>query len=184
MPVQTMWILGILLILAAGWLIGSAVTSWWKYRGERIVRCPENQRPAGVRVDAGHAGLTAIGKSPELRLNSCSRWPERAGCGQACLAQIEASPHDCLVRTILVKWYQGKSCVSCGRPFGDIEWTGAKPALRTEDQPLVEWSQVPAERLEETLATARPICFACYTATRLVREHPDLAIDRTRPIPR
>ncbi len=184
MPVRTVWILGTLLVLAAGWVIGSVVRSWWKYRGERVVRCPENQRPAGVHVDAGHAGLTAIGRSAELRLASCSRWPERAGCGQQCLAQIEASPNDCLVRNILVNWYKGKACVSCGSPFGEIEWSGAKPGLRTADLSLVEWSQVPAERLEETLATARPICFACYMASRLVREHPDLAIDRTRPIPR
>ena len=183
MTVQMTWVLVGLLVVLAGLLIGRLVSSWLKYRGERVIRCPENQRPAGVVVDAAHAALTALGKSPELRLASCSRWPERAGCGQQCLAQIEASPEDCLVRNILVKWYEGKDCASCGRPFGEIEWAGAMPALRSADESLVEWSEIPAERLQETLATATPICFACYMANRLVREHPDLAIDRSRPIP-
>lgn len=183
MPVQVVWILVGLLIVVAAWLTVRLVSSWLKYRGERVVRCPENQRPAGVRVDAGHAALTALGKPPELRLASCSRWPERAGCGQQCLAQIEASPEDCLIRNILGKFYAGKCCVSCGRPFGEIDWAGAKPALRIADKSLVEWTQVPAEKLEDTLAAAMPICFACYMASRLVQEHPDLAIDRTRPIP-
>lgn len=183
MTVQAFWVVVGVLIVLAGLMVGRLVASWMKYRGKRVVTCPENQRPAGVTVDAGHAALTALGRSPELRLATCSRWPERAGCGQQCLAQIEASPEDCLIRNILVKWYAGKVCSSCGRPFGEIEWTGAKPGLRNADKSLVEWNDVPAERLQDTLATAMPICFACYTATRLVQEHPDLAIDRTRPIP-
>ena len=28
---------------------------------------------------------------PELRLKSCSRWPEKADCRQECLAEIELS---------------------------------------------------------------------------------------------
>ena len=31
---------------------------------------------------------------PELRLTACSRWPEKAGCGQPCLSQIAASPQE------------------------------------------------------------------------------------------
>jgi hypothetical protein len=183
MTVQVFWVVSGVLLVLAGLMVARLTVALLKYRGERVVTCPENQRPAGVSVDAGHAALTALGKPPNLRLAACSRWPERAGCGQQCLAQIEASPEDCLVRNILVKWYGGKVCVSCGRPFGETEWAGAKPALRTADESFVEWKDVPAERLQDTLATASPICFACYMATRLVQEHPDLAIDRTRPIP-
>ena len=102
---------------------------WFRYRGARAIVCPENCEPAGVSVDAGHAALTAFAGRPDLRLSSCSRWPERAGCGQQCLSQIEASPDGCLVRKMLARWYEGKSCASCGRPFGEIEWTVQKPAL-------------------------------------------------------
>jgi len=81
-------------------------------------------------------------------------WPERAGCGQECLSQIEASPGECLVRNILTKWYEGKVCAWCGQPFGEIDWAGRKPALLGADGVSIEWSEVPAERLQETLAAA------------------------------
>jgi hypothetical protein len=177
MPVQTV-VLAIAIALSgiAVWRLASA---WWKYRGRRVITCPENQRPAGVVVDVRHAAATSLGSAPELRLSSCSRWPERAGCGQECLTQIAASPEDCLVRNILTKWYRGKVCASCGRPFGDIEWSGQKPALLRADRISVEWSQVPADKLSEVMAASLPLCFACHMANTLVREHPELVVDRT-----
>jgi hypothetical protein len=117
-----------------------------------------------------------------FRLSTCSRWPEHAGCGQACLAQIEESPEACLVRHILSEWYRGKSCASCHRPFGEIEWSVQKPALVLADMTSVEWSSIPSEKVPETLQTALPVCFACHMASTLVRERPDLVIDRSRRI--
>lgn len=179
MPIH-MVVLAIAVVLGA--VAGRRVAdAWWKYRGQRVITCPENQRPAGVVVDARHAAATALGKVPELRLASCSRWPERAGCGQECLRQIEASPEGCLVHNILTKWYEGKVCAWCGQPFGEIDWAGRKPALLGADGVSVEWSEVPADKLPETLAAASPVCFACHTANKLVREHPELALDRARP---
>ena len=85
------------LVVAAVVVLASIVAwrllgAWWKYKGRRVVTCPENERPAGVTVDARHAAATGLAKPPQLRLESCSRWPEKAGCGQQCLSQIEASP--------------------------------------------------------------------------------------------
>ena len=179
MPVQTV-VLAIAAVLG-GMAVVRLAKAWWKYRGRRVVTCPENQRPAGVAVNACHAAVTALGKSPELRLSSCSRWPERAGCGQECLSQIEASPEGCLVRNILTKWYEGKVCAWCGQSFGEIDWAGRKPALLRADGVSVEWSEVPADQVYETLAAASPVCFACHMANTLVREHPELAVDRARP---
>lgn len=152
---------------------------WLRYRGRRVITCPENRTPAGVTVNARHAAATGLGKAPELRLSSCSRWPERAGCGQECLAQVSASPEDCLVRNILAKWYAGKACASCGRPIGEIDWVGSKPALLGAGKVSMEWNQVPAEKLAEVLAAALPLCFACHMANTLVREHPELVVDRS-----
>jgi hypothetical protein len=178
MPVQIVVIaIAVLLGGIAVWRLAGALL---KYSGRRVVTCPENQRQAGVTVDARHAAATALGKTPELRLSSCSRWPERAGCGQACLSQIAAAPEDCLVRNILARWYEGKTCVSCQRPFEHIDWAGAKPAVLGADGISVEWNDVPADKLDEILATAAPICFGCHMAGKMVREHPDLAIDRGR----
>lgn len=165
----------VLVAIVAGRLAGV----WLKYRGQRVITCPESHKPAGVQVDARHSAATALGKAPELRLSSCSRWPERAGCGQQCLAQIEASPEDCLVRNILVKWYAGKSCACCGHELGEITLAGSKPALLGKDNVSVEWSQISADKLYEILEAARPICFGCHMANKLVREHPGLAVNRS-----
>jgi hypothetical protein len=158
---------------------GRLVRTWWKFRGARVVICPETERPVGVVVDAGRVAATALAGAPHLRLASCSRWPERAGCGQECLSQVEAAPQDCLVRNILVKWYAGKCCISCGRPLGEIPLTGVKPAVLCADKVSVEWSNIPADRLQETLAAAAPICFACHMGSTMVREHPELVVDRS-----
>jgi hypothetical protein len=116
-------------------------------------------------------------------LSACSRWPERAGCGQECLSQIEAAADGCRVRGILTDWYRGKVCSSCGRPFGDLQWNAVKPAFRTADKVTVEWKQVAVAGLPEMLKTALPVCFACHMASTLVREHPELTIDRSGRTP-
>jgi len=167
-----------LVLVIAGIVIGRLAFAWMRYRERRMVSCPENLRPAGVQVDAVHAAATGLLDTPQLRLSECSRWPERAECGQECLAQIEAAPKDCRVRSILADWYAGKVCASCGRPFGEVKWNAVKPALRTADKVTVEWEQVAVAALPETLKTALPVCFACHMASTLVREHPELAIDR------
>jgi hypothetical protein len=180
MPVYIVVLVVVLLAGVAAWLGGT----WWKLRGQRIVTCPETQRPAGVVLDATHAAASAFGKAPELRLSECSRWPEKAGCGQECLSEVKESGPDCLVRNIIAKWYRDKACAACGQTIEEIDWTGNRPALLVANQESsrvsVEWNQVPADKLPGTLAAALPICFTCHTANRLVREHPQLVTDRHR----
>lgn len=141
-----------------------------RFRGRRLVTCPQDHRPVGVKVDAAHAALTAWGGKPELRLAGCAHWPERAACGQPCISQIEAAPEDCLVRSILTKWYEGKCCARCGAPVGDVYWAGWRPALLVSSDVIKEWNQIPTEQLSETLETARPVCFQCYVREACV--HP------------
>jgi hypothetical protein len=85
------------------------------------------------------------------------------------------------MRNILARWYEGKNCVWCGRPIGEIHWTERKPALLTADRGSVECSRVPAEQLQQTLAVALPLCFSCHVANTMVREHPELVIELRRP---
>ncbi len=173
---MSVWVLAAAIVAAVAVFFGiRAFRGWLKYRGECVVSCPENQKTAGMRVDAWHA-------ASHLRVSTCSRWPERAGCGQQCLAQIESAPEDCLVRGILAQWYAGKVCVCCGQPLGDFPWGPGKPALLRPDHRSVEWSGIPAEQLPETLATSAPICFACHTANTFASEHPELVIDRSRSV--
>ena len=72
-----------------------------KFRGDRIISCPENHRPAAVRVAAGKAAIEATVGTPHLQLSECSRWPEMGGCGQECLSQIQEAPKACLVSNIV-----------------------------------------------------------------------------------
>jgi hypothetical protein len=172
MPIQmAVWVAIGAGAAVALWIVGS----WIRYRGTRLVTCPENQRPAGVRL-----GATPPWRWGSLRLSACSRWPEKAGCGQECLSQVAASPEDCLVRNILAQWVQGKVCAVCGRPAGEIHEIGGQPALRRADKVTVELKQVPVDQLPDTLAASEPICFGCHVANTLVREHPELVVDRAR----
>jgi hypothetical protein len=170
-------IVAVLLTSVAAWRLGRV---WLKYRGKRVISCPENHIPAGVSLDVRHAVASAFRGDPELRLAACSRWPERGGCGQDCLFQIEQSPEDCLVRNILVQWYKDKNCVWCGRPIGEIQLGEHKPTVLSADKHSVEWRQIPAEQLPQTLATGLPLCYGCHLANTMVREHPELVIDRGR----
>ena len=65
-----------------------------RFSGSRLVACPENQQPSAVSIDARHAAETGLDGCPSLRLADCTRWPERANCGQACLSQaLQAGPY-------------------------------------------------------------------------------------------
>jgi hypothetical protein len=163
-------------VLVAYRLVGT----WMRFRGVRLITCPENNLPAGVAVDARHAAATGVAAAAQLRLSDCTRWPEKQNCGQECLREIQDSPEDCLVRNILTAWYEGKDCALCGKPIGSIGAADAKPALLCGDR-TVEWAEIAAEHLRDTLAEAKPVCFGCHTATSFARRHPELVIDRSRP---
>lgn len=154
----------------------AGIHSLFLYRGKRLVTCPENSETAAVNVDALHAMLAS-----DLRLKSCSRWPERAHCGQHCLAQIEASPTTCLVSSIVNAWYAGKSCVLCARPIGTIAWHERPPALLSPDREAFEWSEIAPETLPRVFETYQPLCWNCYLAESFRREFPTLPVDRHRP---
>ena len=65
---------------------------YFRFRGTRLVTCPETHQDAVVEVAARSMGMQAILDEPCLRISECSRWPMREGCGQDCLRQIEAHP--------------------------------------------------------------------------------------------
>src|SRR6266498_5446234 len=130
--ITTTYAITTLVVLTAAYIVlKKALGAYLKFRGTRIISCPETCKPAAVEVDAGRAVLTEISGEPKLQLKYCSRWPELQDCGQDCLRQIELSPEECLVRNILADWYRGKKCIHCGKPIGEIDWLENKPALHT-----------------------------------------------------
>ena len=173
---------GLALAAAALLMFGlaRALRTYLKFRGERIVLCPETHQAAAVRVAAGDAALQATVGRDELMLSECSRWPEKEMCGQECLAEIEKAPKACLVSTIVNRWYQGKECAYCHKPFGELHWDDHRPALVDAERKTVPWSEIPAEKLQETMRTHLPVCWNCHIAETFRREHPEMVVDRER----
>jgi hypothetical protein len=154
--------------VAAAWF----VRRYFALRGARLVECPETKVPAAVNI---HTLKAAVGQ--HFSLSDCSRWPEKQSCGRGCLAQIEPAPADCLVRSVVTKWYAGKNCAVCNRPLGEIDWLEREPGLLGGSGRARAWSDVPPEQLPEALAHERPICFDCSVAATFRREHPELVLD-------
>ena len=169
----------LILALTAYVLLSGFLSTYRRYRGQRIITCPENVRPASVRVNALRAAhWAAISGDTVLRLSQCSRWPEKAGCGQECLGQIQTDPESCAVSTIVSNWYDGKHCVFCDVEVGAIVWHERPPAVRSSAGEIREWKDIPAEQLPEVFATHAPVCFNCSLTERMLNEHPDLVISR------
>jgi hypothetical protein len=64
------------------WALGKV---YRRSRGEREITCPEANHFATIRLDARHAvAMHALGET-DLRVKSCSLWPERRNCRQACV---------------------------------------------------------------------------------------------------
>jgi len=177
-------LLGIGLLVLSYPALRAAVEVSLRYRGTRVITCPETRQPAAVEVDSRLAARTASLSRPFLRLTQCSRWPERQDCGQDCLRQIEEAPEDCLARTMLINWYEGTACVLCRKAIEPIHWADHKPALMTPRRKTLEWNEVPPEKLPATLATHLPVCWNCHIAESFRARFPDLVLDDPRPFRR
>ena len=175
-------LIAILLIAVALWFgIRWLVRSSSRYRGSRIVTCPETQEPTIVEVDSLHATLTSAVGVPDIRLQNCSRWPMNEQCGQECLIDLDIAPDECLVNGVLMRWYRDKKCVYCGNRFAEVHWTDHRPALRSPEGKLVSWKDVKLDKLQDVLETHSPVCWDCYIAQTFRLEHPDLVVLRSWP---
>jgi hypothetical protein len=138
------------------------VKSYAQFRGTRRVSCPETGRPALVEVDALRASLTSTVGLPFVQLQNCSRWPLKEQCGQECLVNLDVTPGECLVSGVLTRWYRGKNCVYCTRPFQELHWIDHHPALRSPGGELVTWSTGP------TISRPyRPLMVSCLRGMQL-----------------
>ena len=172
------YVIGTLAVVAALYfLLRRSVREYFRMRGSRVVTCPENHETVAVQVDAGYAARTAAAGHERLRLESCTRWPEKAGCGQECLKQIEDQPLDCLVRTQVTHWYADKACALCGKSLRHVEWAEHKPALMSPGGSTLVWNDVKPEQIYEVFASHKAICWDCHIAETFRRQRPDLVID-------
>lgn len=149
-----------------------------RYRGKRIVTCPETHLPVSAEINAPLAAGTWLVTQPRFVVTACSRWPERAGCDQACAPQVEASPEETLVRNIVAKWYGEHGCVHCAQPIGGIGGAAVAPALLGPNGDLREWTDIAPEDLPQVLANSVAICARCELAEDFRRRFPNRVTDR------
>jgi hypothetical protein len=159
-----------LVVVVALWRI---LAAWRRTRGTRLITCPETNVEEAVELDRGAAMKGAVRWQDTFRLSDCTRWPEREGCGQECLAQIENSPSGCMVSQVLRSWYENRHCALCKSEFGEINWHTHKPGLMTENGELLRWSDVPARDLHEVLEKASPVCWDCLVVESFIQKNPD-----------
>lgn len=76
---------GLAVVAVAFVLVPVTWSAFLRFRGPRGLRCPEAGTTAVVGLDARHAALTSAYRDPVARVESCSLWPERAGCAQGCV---------------------------------------------------------------------------------------------------
>lgn len=178
---MSMLLVGIVAVAALAvlvYLVRVGGLTYWRARGARVVTCPETHAPAGVGADARGAALAALRGHRKLELSTCTRWPERAGCGQECLQEIEKAPDGCLVRNILAAWFAGKTCVLCSKDLGEIDWTTHKPGLMSQERRMVGWNEIDAADVPHALETHQPVCWDCQIIESLVRQHPERVVLR------
>jgi hypothetical protein len=54
--------------------------------------------------------------------------------------------------------------------------------LNTGTHEAMDWNDIPAANLSATLASHVPICSSCLISESFRREHPELVVERRRPI--
>ena len=172
-------ILAALVVVAIYFGIRYFVRTSQRFGGERVIICPETGKQAMVEVDVKHAALTSLVGQTDLRLENCWRWPLREDCGQECLLQLDGASEECLVRSVLEKWYREKTCAFCKRPFDLIQVVDHKPALLNPEGVTVEWKQIPISGVNEAMASFLPVCWNCHIAQSFRREYADMVVERT-----
>ena len=183
MPDQALWLAVPLAIVVAGIAGGRLLNSWFRNRGARAIVCPENRQPGRRFGRCRACGPDRIRRAPPI----CGFRPAHAGRSERG-ADSSAFPKLKPRRTAAwsgTSWCGGTRGSHAHRAEDHSEKSNGpykSPRSCCADKVSVEWSQVPAERLTETLQTALPVCFACHMANTLVRERPDLIIDRSRGI--
>jgi hypothetical protein len=168
-----MWtfaIFPILLFFAAAFMltglpVAGVIQNYFNNRGRRSVKCPDADVHGDVVVDHSFAFKSAVHSGhPEMRVASCSRWPEAGNCGQECLAQIEATTEN--LERLLAKTYAGKDCAICSRPLTPNDWRQSRVAVLNADNKLFELKQLGTDKLQIALENKRPICWACHQEQR------------------
>lgn len=69
-------------------MIPLALETYTELKDPREVECPETGVAAVIGLNAAKAAATSAVGARRLEVTSCSRWPARRDCDQACLGHI------------------------------------------------------------------------------------------------
>jgi hypothetical protein len=157
-------------VLVTGLPVALSLQNYYQNRGRQSALCPDSGQPADIEVDHEYAFWTALRGQEHSKLKSCSRWPEKADCGQECQVQINPSPEN--VDRLLSKWYEGKSCAICQRGLSASDWRRSRLALLNEQHKLFELRHMHLDELQATLQHMRPLCWNCHQEERARQASP------------
>jgi len=63
-----------------------------RYRGGKVLNCPEILGAAEVTLKTHRAALAAAFGNPVLRVKNCSLWPKKMGCAEKCVKENWPAP--------------------------------------------------------------------------------------------
>jgi hypothetical protein len=164
MGATTLVLVAMAVLVLLGLLLGSAAGAYAKFRGKRLIVCPESGQHAAVDLAVWHVAWTAAARRPDLRLRHCSRWGDGLTCDQKCVRQIAAAPEECRVETILSRWYRDQRCSCCDRPIRKVDWKRRTPCVLSPELRIFEWKEIRPEKIPAVLGTHRPVCWHCLVA--------------------
>jgi hypothetical protein len=166
-------------------IVGFALLCFWFLRqpdgylsSQRVLTCPETRKPAAVKLDIGHRLRTLFGGREQLQLKSCSRWPERQGCSQECLLQVDSSP--AILDGVLRAWYAGKTCALCHRALQEQDWTLGRFSAVDASGRFLCGSELPLRKLPTALESYQPVCWPCHLGQRARNYPPDTLLQGDR----
>jgi hypothetical protein len=85
MPTPLITILAITLLGTIYVTLPIVVDYYRHYRLRKVVPCPEAKTLAEVETRAVRAAFASLIGTPRLRVKSCTLWPKKKGCAEACL---------------------------------------------------------------------------------------------------
>jgi len=159
--------------------LGIAFAAWIRLRGTRVVTCPETHKPAAVTIDTGHGAMTAVWEKADLKLATCSRWPERQNCNEGCVPQIVEGGDESRSRVMAAHFFEGRRCTICGNQIDPINAATLQPGLLDlVTHEAAAWDEIPAQDLPAAFHARKPVCANCTLAESFRRRFPDRVVDR------
>ncbi len=126
--------------------------------------CPEAHAQTDIEIDRAHRLKTLLRGTSELRVAGCDRWPERQGCDEECLLQVDLKP--AVLQRTLRKWYAGKSCALCDRVLTEDDWRQGRFSALDGDNKFVSPAALPLRDLPQHVSRYRPVCWQCHQQQR------------------